>query len=49
MEIFFKFIDIDAKHKQKSAIFTVRELAKDKCVYTMLVDFPHGERFLPYG
>jgi hypothetical protein len=25
-----KFNDIDAKHKQKSAISTVRELAKDK-------------------
>jgi hypothetical protein len=27
-----KFNDIDAKHKQKSAIFTVRELAKVKLV-----------------
>jgi hypothetical protein len=25
-----KFNDIDAKHKQKSGIFTVREVAKDK-------------------
>jgi hypothetical protein len=25
-----KFNDIDAKHKQKAAIFTMRELARDK-------------------
>jgi hypothetical protein len=46
-----KFNDIDSKNKQKSAIFTVRELAKDKLFilyYSMLVDLPHGEIFLPY-
>jgi hypothetical protein len=29
-----KFIDIDAKHKQKSVILPVREPAKDKCLYS---------------
>jgi hypothetical protein len=43
-----KFNDIDAKHK-KNAILHVRELAKDKLFILWLEDFPHGERFLPYG
>jgi hypothetical protein len=40
-----KFNDIDAKHKQKSMIFTVRELAKDELfilcwkIYCTLRDF----------
>jgi hypothetical protein len=40
-----KFNDIDAKHKQKSAIFTMRELAKDKLfmlcwkIYCLVRDF----------
>jgi hypothetical protein len=41
--------DIDAKHKQKSAILPMRELAKDKLFILWLKDLPHGERFLPYG
>jgi hypothetical protein len=44
-----KFNDIDAKHKQKSAILPVRELAKDKLFLLCLEDLPHGERFLPCG
>jgi hypothetical protein len=44
-----KFNDIDAKHKQKSAILPVREQAKDKLFILWLEDLPHGERFLPYG
>jgi hypothetical protein len=43
-----KFYDIDAKHKQKSAILPVRELAKDKLFILCLGDLPHGERFLPF-
>jgi hypothetical protein len=41
--------DIDAKHKQKSAILPEREPAKDKLFKLYLEDLPHGERFLPYG
>jgi hypothetical protein len=44
-----KFNDIDAKCKQKSAIFPVREPAKDRLFILYLEDLPHGERFLPYG
>jgi hypothetical protein len=44
-----KFNDIDAKHKQKSVIFPMRELAKDRLLILWLEDLPHGERFLPYG
>jgi hypothetical protein len=43
-----KFNDIDAKHKQKSAILPMREPAKDKLFILYLEDLPHGERFLPY-
>jgi hypothetical protein len=42
-----KFNEIDAKHKQKSAILPVRELAKDKLFILWLEDLPHGKRFLP--
>jgi hypothetical protein len=46
-----KFNDIDAKHKQKSAILPVRELAKDRLfnVYTLVENLPQGERFLLHG
>jgi hypothetical protein len=42
-----KFNDIDAKHKQKSAILPVREPVKDKSFILYLEDLPHGKRFLP--
>jgi hypothetical protein len=42
-----KFNDIDAKHKQKSAILPMRELVKDKLFILWFEDLPHGERFLP--
>jgi hypothetical protein len=44
-----KFNDINAKHKQKSAILPVREPAKDKLFILYLEDLLHSERFLPYG
>jgi hypothetical protein len=44
-----KFNDIDAKHKQKSAILPVREPAQDKLFILYLEDLHHGERLLPYG
>jgi hypothetical protein len=43
-----KFNDINAKHKQKTAILPVREPAKDKLFILYSEDLPHGERFLPY-
>jgi hypothetical protein len=42
-----KFNGIGAKHKQKSAILNMRELAKEKLFILWLEDLPHGERFLP--
>jgi hypothetical protein len=45
-----KFNDINAKHKQKSVIFTLRELAKDKLlilcwkIYRMARYFKHTAR-----
>jgi hypothetical protein len=44
-----KFNNIDAKHKQKSAVLPVRELAKDRLFIIWLEVLLHGERFLPYG
>jgi hypothetical protein len=41
-----KFNGIDAKHKQKSAILSMREPAKDKLFILYLENLPHGERFL---
>jgi hypothetical protein len=40
-----KFNDIDATHKQKSAILPMWEPAKDKLFIVYLEDLPHGKRF----
>jgi hypothetical protein len=42
-----RFTDIDAKHKQKSTILPVWELAKDRLFILWLEDLLHGEGFLP--